>query len=300
MDPGLGESSGRFSNSRISLKTIGIVGAGTMGAGIAHVAALSGFDVLLYDVSENVLAQAVGKIASELQTGVEKGRISPLQASEANSRIHPHSSLEQLSSSDAVIEAALESLDIKRDIFRNLESICRPETIFASNTSSLSITAIAAGVKNANRVVGMHFFNPPQRMKLVEVVRGHHTSDETVQRTVELARQLEKHPVLVKDAPGFIVNRIARPFYGEALRLLAEGVASVEEIDRIVKLEGNFKMGPFELMDLIGIDVNFAVTKSMYEQTFGEARYRPHVIQQSMVNAGLFGRKTGRGFYKYP
>ena len=207
--------------------------------------------------------------------------------------------LEDFSQCDVVIEAAIENLEVKRDIFIRLEAICNPETILATNTSSLSVTSIASSINGSSRVVGMHFFNPPHIMKLVEVVHGHRTSNIALEKTVALARMLGKVPVVVKDTPGFIVNRVARPFYGEALRLLGEGVASVEDIDRIVKLEGAFKMGPFELMDLIGIDVNLAVTKSMYEQTFGEPRYQPHVIQQTMVNAGHLGRKTKRGFYNY-
>ncbi|MBI1806513.1 MAG: 3-hydroxybutyryl-CoA dehydrogenase [Ignavibacteria bacterium] len=281
------------------MKTIGIVGAGTMGAGIAHVAAISGCRVFLHDISDEVLTKALERIETELQKGVEKTKITAEQASGARSNIQPTSTFNDFSNCEVVIEAALEDLEIKRDIFRELETACTPETIFASNTSSLSITAIAASIKSTARVVGLHFFNPPHLMKLVEVIRGNETSEHTMQRSAELVSQFGKTPVVVKDTPGFIVNRIARPFYGEALRLLGEGVASVEEIDRIVRLEGGFKMGPFELMDLIGIDVNFAVTRSMYEQTFGEPRYRPHLIQQTMVNAGMLGRKTKRGFYDY-
>jgi 3-hydroxybutyryl-CoA dehydrogenase len=199
-----------------------------------------------------------------------------------------------------VIEAVVEKLEVKQDIFRRLEAICQSNAIFATNTSSLSITAIASVLSRPERVVGMHFFNPAHLMKLVEIIRGHRTAEAVVSRASDLARALGKIPVHAKDTPGFIVNRCARPFYGEALRVLGEGIASPEDIDRIVKLEGGFKMGPFELMDLIGIDVNLAVTQSMYDQTFGEPRYRPHVIQKNMVNANLLGRKTKRGFYDYP
>jgi 3-hydroxybutyryl-CoA dehydrogenase len=282
------------------MKTLGVIGAGTMGAGIAHIAALAGMDVILNDLSEESLQHALQRISSDLRTGVQKSKISAEQASQATKRIHCHTSYEHFSSCEIVIEAAIERLDIKKEIFKKLEAACSSNAIFASNTSSLSVTAIGSSVRNPGRVIGMHFFNPPHLMKLVEVIRGHNTSDSVVQQTLGLAKKLGKVSVIAKDTPGFIVNRIARPFYGEALRLLGEGVTSVEEIDRIVKLEGGFKMGPFELMDLIGIDVNFSVTRSMYEQTFGEPRYRPHVIQQTMVNAGLLGRKTKHGFYKYP
>jgi 3-hydroxybutyryl-CoA dehydrogenase len=189
---------------------------------------------------------------------------------------------------------------LKQELFRKLGEICSAEAILATNTSSLSVTAIASVVRGPERVVGMHFFNPAHIMKLVEVVQGHRTAETAVAATRAAAAAMGKVPVTAKDTPGFIVNRVARPFYGEALRLLGEGVTSVEELDRILRLEGGFKMGPFELMDLIGIDINFAVTKSMYDQTFGEPRYRPHLIQQQMVNAGQLGRKSKRGFYSYP
>ena len=281
------------------MKTIGIVGAGTMGAGIAHVAAISGSKVFLYDIAADVLTKALDRIDNELQKGVEKKKITTEQAAETRKRIQPASTFQSFSTCNIIIEAAIENLDVKWDIFKKLEKICPSKTILASNTSSFSITSIASSIKSAARVVGLHFFNPPHLMKLVEVISGNATTDETLKHSVELVKQLGKTPVIVKDTPGFIVNRIARPFYGEALRLLGEGVAGIEDIDQIVRLEGGFKMGPFELMDLIGIDVNFAVTRSMYEQTFGEPRYRPHVIQQTMVNAGLLGRKTKRGFYDY-
>ena len=281
------------------MQTIGILGAGTMGGGIAHLAALCGFDVFLYDLSAEILNEAQQRIISDLLKGVERQKLTREQARKAQQRISLRPALEDFSGCETIIEAVVERIDVKQDLFKRLESVCPPTTIFASNTSSFSITAIATGLKYQDRVAGMHFFNPPLLMKLVEVVRGRRTSDGTITKTVQLAKSLGKTPVLAKDSPGFIVNRIARPFYGESLRILGEGVSTVEEIDRIVRLEGGFKMGPFELMDLIGIDVNFAVTKSMYEQTFGEPRYRPHVIQQSMVDAGLLGRKTKRGFYTY-
>ena len=281
------------------MKKIGIVGAGTMGSGIACAAALAGFDVSLNDVSEEILKRAKDRISEDLRKGVERGKLTTAQAASAEAKVNISTHLQDLSPCSVVIEAALESLEIKEEIFSRLDALCPSDSILATNTSSLSVTAIASSTKQRDRVVGMHFFNPARLMNLVEIVRTEYSSESTIQRTVDLAKQMGKRAVVVKDTPGFIVNRVARPFYGEALRILGEGVASVQEIDRIVRLEGGFKMGPFELMDLIGIDVNFTVTQSMYEQTFGEPRYRPHVIQKNMVHAGYLGRKTQRGFYRY-
>lgn len=281
------------------IKVIGIIGAGTMGGGIAHLAALNGFEVVLYDISGNVLKAAMARIKEEVRRRVEKGKISSPDATAALTRIHPRKNLHDMGDADFIIEAAVEDIGVKKEILKELDRIVAPHVILASNTSSLSITAIASLTKSPESVVGMHFFNPPTILKLVEVVRGNRTSDSTVKTTCDLAVALQKTPVICRDTPGFIVNRVARPFYGEALRLLGEGVATVEEIDRIVRLEGGFPMGPFELMDLIGIDVNYAVTKSVYEQFFHEPRFRPHPIQRQMVEAGTLGRKTGKGFYSY-
>jgi len=281
------------------MKTLGIVGAGTMGAGIAHVASSAGISVILYDPSEAALANAMRRIESDLQKGAEKKLYDRSHVEQSLSRIAPKSSFESFTPCELVVEAAIEDMEVKRGIFANLERVCPAGTVLASNTSSLSITSMASRLNVPERFAGIHFFNPVHIMKLVEVVSGHRTSAATVERASSFARLLGKTPVIVRDTPGFIVNRVARPFYGEALRLLGEGVATVEEIDRIVKREGGFRMGPFELMDLIGIDVNFAVTQSVYEQSFGEPRFRPHPIQRKMVEAGLLGRKTQRGFYDY-
>ncbi len=281
------------------IKTVGIVGAGTMGNGIAQVAARAGFDVVLYDISAEVLKGAMARIKADFRRWVEKGKITATEATEALSAIHPRRNFGDMGNADFIIEAAAEDLNVKKEIFKKLDAIVAPEAILTSNTSSLSISAIASMTKTPESVVGMHFFNPPALMKLVEVVRGRQTSDETTKTACDLALRMKKIPVVCKDTPGFIVNRVARPFYGEALRLLAEGVATVEEIDMIVKMEGGFRMGPFELMDLIGIDVNYAVTKSVYEQFFHEPRFRPHPIQRQMVEAGTLGRKTKKGFYTY-
>ncbi len=271
-----------------------------MGTGIAYAAALASMDALLYDVTAEALERGFGKLRADIRQSVEKGKLSPERSEEILSRIRTTGALADLAPCGAVIEAIVEDLAVKQELFRTLSGICASDAILATNTSSLSVTAIASGVSSPERVVGMHFFNPAHIMKLVEIVEGHQTSPDALAAARGLAEAMGKKPVMAKDTPGFIVNRVARPFYGEALRLLGEGVTTAEEIDRIARLEGNFKMGPFELMDLIGIDINFAVTKSMYEQTFGEPRYRPHIIQQQMVHAGLLGRKTKRGFYSYP
>jgi 3-hydroxybutyryl-CoA dehydrogenase len=281
------------------IRIIGVIGAGTMGTGIAQVAALSGFEVVLHDVAQPALKNALARMKEDLRKGVEKGRISTADAAKTLSAIHPRRDLKDFGDVDLVIEAAVENMQVKKELFRKLDQVVQPHTILASNTSSLSISGISSLTKTPESVVGMHFFNPAPVMKLVEVVRGAQTSDETVKAVCSAAVRMKKTPVVCSDSPGFIVNRVARPFYGEALRLLGEGVASVEDIDRIARSAGGFRMGPFELMDLIGIDVNYAVTSSLYEQCFNEPRFRPHPIQRRMVESGRLGRKTGRGFYAY-
>ncbi len=270
-----------------------------MGSGIAEVGAVAGFHVILNDVSQNALDSAMKRIKQNLDRGVEKKRMTADDAASAFARIKASSNFDDLAPSTFVIEAALEDMNVKREIFQKLDSLLSPETILATNTSSLSVTLIAELVNRPEKVVGMHFFNPPPLMKLVEVVKGKQTSPQTLDLTLDIARRMRKTPVVCNDTPGFIVNRVARPFYLEALRLLGEGVATVEQIDSIVKLGGGFKMGPFELMDLIGIDVNYAVTKSVYAQFSEASRFEPHPIQQHMVEAGTLGRKTKKGFYSY-
>ena len=277
---------------------VGVVGAGTMGAGIAQVAAASGHAVSLYDVSAELAEGGRTRIAASWERAVARGRLTAEARDAAQGRLAVVSDLAALADADLVIEAITEDLAIKRTLFAELEQICGPTAILASNTSSLPIGEIARGLDHPERVVGLHFFNPAPAQELVEIIGGARTVPETIARAEDFARELGKTPVRARDTPGFIVNRVARPFGGEALRLVAEGVATPAEIDRIVRAAG-FPMGPCELADLVGLDVGLAVTRALYEQTFGEPRFRPQPLQARMVAAGALGRKVGRGFYRY-
>lgn len=287
-------------NTLDKIRTIGIIGAGTMGRGIASITASSNFTTLIYDINDKALTKAHANIARGYDRLVEKEEIDHDRLKEIESHLNFTSEIKSLSSCDFIIEAAVENLELKKLLYSQIDDIVNKDIVLASNTSSLSITAISSAVKNnKDRVLGMHFFNPANMMILVEVIKGEFTSDTTVDLTLSLAKRLGKTPVICKDSPGFLVNRIARSFYGEALKIIGEENLSFEEIDIIMREEGGFRMGPFELMDLIGIDINFEVTKSVFEAFYFDSKYKPHPIQQKMVEAGMLGKKTGRGFYSY-
>jgi 3-hydroxybutyryl-CoA dehydrogenase len=281
------------------VKHLGVVGAGTMGAGIAQLAALAGIDVALYDVNDTLLRQALEQLKRSLNEAVAKGELNAEQSTAAFSRIHPRTRLADLGHSDFVIDAAIDDLRIKKDLFRHLEGGTKPTTILATQTSFLSVTAIASATHRADKVIGLHFLFPVDTVKLVEVILGDQTSQETAQRCHDLLTQLGKTAVTVADVPGFIVNRVLHPFHGEALRILGEHIADVTQIDRIMKAEGGFATGPFESMDAAGLDSSLATTQSLFESSSGDPRFRPHPIQKRMVESGLLGKKTGRGFYAY-
>jgi 3-hydroxybutyryl-CoA dehydrogenase len=278
---------------------VGVVGAGTMGAGIAQIAALGGYETLLYEIDEKQLERGLEMIRNGMRRGSERGRWSESDAEAALGRLHTDTLIELMRDCDLVIEAAPEDLDLKRNLFERLASVCGSEAVLATNTSSLSVTAIASAVPEPQRIVGMHFFNPPALMQLVEVVAGDESGEPALELATEVAHGMGRTPIRARDSVGFVANRCVRPFFLESLRMLAEDVAPHHEIDRIVRLGAGLRMGPFELMDLIGIDVNFAVARSFWEQSFGEPRWRPVPLHERMVTSGRLGRKTGRGFYSY-
>ncbi|MCP2042714.1 3-hydroxyacyl-CoA dehydrogenase NAD-binding domain-containing protein [Pontibacter sp. HSC-36F09] len=279
------------------IKTIGIVGAGTMGQGIAQICAQAGYKTILFDINAQVLKKAEATTVMNLDKGIERGKLTEAQKKAALANLTYTGDTLQLNC-NVIIEAVVERLEVKQSIFKDLDAVNTPDTIFASNTSSIPITRIAAGIPHPERVVGMHFFNPAHIMKLVEVISGAATSPEVAETIRQLALKLDKKPVMAKDAPGFIVNRVARHFYVEGLKLLEEGVTDAKGIDRLMQASG-FKMGPFELMDLIGVDTNFSVTSSMFEAFHYDPKFRPSRIQQQKVDAGHHGRKSGKGFYDY-
>lgn len=282
-------------------RILAVSGAGTMGAGIAQVAAQAGWEVRLYDLVEGSALRGKRNIAAQLEKRVASGKMTAESLEALLGRIQPCDTFkEALTGIDLFIEAVVEDIEVKRQVFGRASEFAPQNAILATNTSSLSITVIASGCARPERVCGMHFFNPAPIMSLVEVIRGDQSSEATLETVTAIAREWGKTPVTAKDTPGFIVNRCARSFYGESLRILGENLADTQTIDRIMTGVGGFRMGPFQLMDLVGVDVNLAVTKSVYHAFFEEPRFRPHPIQQKMVDAGLLGRKTKKGFYTYP
>ncbi|MCX8176460.1 MAG: 3-hydroxybutyryl-CoA dehydrogenase, partial [Candidatus Bathyarchaeota archaeon] len=281
------------------MKKICVVGAGVMGSGITQVCAQAGFEVNLYDIKQEFVEKGLNTIKGNLKRSVEKGRISQEEADKILEKIVTTTNLkEAVKEVDFVIEAAPENMEIKRQVFKDLDNFSPKHAILASNTSSLSITEIASVTSRPDKVVGMHFFNPAPVMKLVEVVKGQLTSEETITTVKDLAKKLGKTPVECKDSPGFIANRICIPMINEAITVLQEGIASKEDIDLAVKLGYNHPMGPLELADLIGLDTLLAIMETYYKE-FNDPKYKPALLLKQMVRAGLLGRKTGKGFYSY-
>ena len=282
----------------MNIQRVGVVGAGTMGNGIAHVFARGGYGVVLCDVEQRFLDRGLDTIAKNLDREVAKNKISAEEKAAALTRIKPVVERAKLADCDFVIEAATEKFDIKSEIFRDLDRLCRPEIILASNTSSISITKLAALTKRPDKIIGMHFFNPVPVMKLVEVIRGLATSNETFQTVRDLALKLEKTPVEVNDAPGFVSNRVLMPLLNEAMYAVMEGVATPEAVDEVFKLGMAHPMGPLTLADFIGLDVCLDIMRVLHDG-LGDPKYRPCPLLIRMVDAGWLGRKSGRGFYKY-
>ncbi len=280
------------------MKKIGIIGSGTMGSGIAQILALKGYQVIIIDIEEETLKKGMQRIDKQLERSVSKERLTQEEKDRAISLVSGSTALNDLQVADLVIEAAIEDMEIKKEIFNELDAICRPEVILATNTSSLSITELSRATRRPDKVVGMHFFNPVPVMKLVEVVKGEDTSAETVNTVKEIAQNLDKRPIEVKDRPGFVVNRLLIPMINEAAFLYGEKVASPEAIDKGMELGANHPIGPLALADLIGLDVCLAIMKSLHKN-LGDDKYRPAPILEEKVGKGELGRKSKQGFYSY-
>lgn len=281
----------------MQIKSVGIAGAGTMGAGIAQVTAGNGYKTILFDLNQQVLEKAKTGIEKSLDTLVQKQKMSAEKRNEVLANITYANSVNELKA-DLIIEAIIEKLDVKQQFFKQVAEVNHPETILATNTSSIPVTQIAAGVPNASRFLGIHFFNPAPIMKLVEIISGVETDTAIAQQCKTLIESMGKTCVMAADAPGFIVNRVARHYYVEGLKIAEERVADIETIDALMESSG-FKMGPFKLMDLIGVDTNFSVTSSIYNLFHQDGKFRPSRMQQQKVDAGHYGKKTGKGFYSY-
>mgnify|MGYP000938083137 CR=1 FL=1 len=282
----------------MDIKKVGVLGAGTMGAGIAQVCAEAGLRVVMVDVEKTALEKAIKGVNKSWQKAVEKGKIDEAAKSQRAALVTTSTDIADLSDCDVVIEAIIENIDIKKNVFSQLDNLCKAETILASNTSALSITEIAAATKRAPQVVGMHFFNPVPAMKLVEVIPSSEASDATIAAIMEFSRTIGKEPVKAKEVPGFIVNRLLVPYLNEAAFAYQDGVATAEEIDKAMKLGAGMPMGPLALCDLVGIDVLLSVCE-YYWREFGDSKYRPALALKQKVRAGHLGIKTGRGFYDY-
>ena len=280
------------------MKTIGVLGTGTMGAGIIQVMAQNGFNVVLRARRQTSIDKGIATVTKNLDKMVKKEKITEAEKEEILGRIKGSTELEIVKDADLIIEAATENMEAKKALFQELDALCKPETIIATNTSALSITEIAAATNRPDRIIGMHFFNPVPAMKLVEIVKGLTTSDETREAILELTKTIGKTPVDVAEAPGFVVNRILIPMVNEGIGILADGVADVEGIDTAMQLGANHPMGPLALGDLIGLDVCLAIMETLYRE-FGDTKYRPHPLLRKMVRANKLGRKTGEGFYNY-
>ncbi len=284
----------------MDIKTIGVVGAGAMGSGIAQVAATAGYQVIMRDIEDRFVERGLSGIDKFLSRSVQKGKVTEDQKKEILGRIKGTTNLEDLKDADYVIEAVIENLDLKKEVFKALDEMCRPEVILTSNTSSMSITEIASATKRPDKVAGMHFFNPAPIMKLVEIIHGFNTSDDTIKVIFDVTEKMGKVAVEVKkDSPGFIVNRIMIPHMIEAIKIVEEGIATPEDVDKAVKLGLNYPMGPFELMDLTGIDIAYHVTEYFYKELNKEQKWVSPNLLKTMIRAGRLGKKTGAGWYDH-